>query len=128
MNWKRYQVPELDLLHSNYYSINPDASSDRLGQLQFNTISFNIDALIYRGIFRCFPWGALAQLVERLHGMQEVRSSTLLCSTRDFESEAIFQSHSVAVFMIRYSWFKVFRFGKGRFLVYFSFKNFLYGV
>ena len=25
--------------------------------------------------------GALAQLVERLHGMQEVRSSTLLCST-----------------------------------------------
>ena len=31
--------------------------------------------------FASFPSGALAQLVERLHGMQEVRSSTLLCST-----------------------------------------------
>ena len=26
--------------------------------------------------------GALAQLVERFHGMEEVRSSTLLCSTK----------------------------------------------
>ena len=32
-------------------------------------------------IFPIFLYGALAQLVERLHGMQEVRSSTLLCST-----------------------------------------------
>ena len=32
-------------------------------------------------MFASFPFGALAQLVERLHGMQEVRSSTLLCST-----------------------------------------------
>ena len=28
------------------------------------------------------PFGVIAQLVERLHGMQEVRSSTLLSSTK----------------------------------------------
>ena len=35
-------------------------------------------ALLWQG------YGGIAQLVERLHGMQEVSSSILLTSTRDF--------------------------------------------
>ena len=33
--------------------------------------------------------GVLAQLVERLHGMQEVRSSNLLCSTKYAENQQV---------------------------------------
>ena len=40
-----------------------------------------VDARLPPDIFHDPSLGALAQLVERLHGMQEVRSSTLLCST-----------------------------------------------
>ena len=44
-------------------------------------MDFSVDPFLLRPIFHPSLEGALAQLVERLHGMQEVRSSTLLCST-----------------------------------------------
>ena len=37
------------------------------------------------GAYNSLPQGAIAQLVERLHGMQEVSGSTPLSSTKSFK-------------------------------------------
>jgi hypothetical protein len=50
------------------------------------------------------PFGAIAQLVERFHGMEEVRSSILLSSTRKPRSEHISLVWASSVFRAGCTW------------------------